>query len=85
MPINRTNPGRRARSITPHNTTEYAACRGVYQADAGDVTVDMVDATGATTGINITFPSLAGGIIHPIEVTRVYDTNTDATTVLLIY
>lgn len=81
MPSDRaapTAPIREVISITPHDATDYVGYRAIYQETTGDVTVDL-----ALGGTNVTIPGLVGGIWHPMAVTRVYDTGTDATTVLL--
>ena len=65
-------------SITPNDTTTFPPTRAIYIETTGDVTVDM-----KRIGTNVTIPGLVGGIWHPMAVTRVYDTGTTPTTVLL--
>lgn len=74
----KTPPARRAEVRTPSDTEEFYPSRGIYQAATGDITVDMAD-----EGTNITIPGLVGGILHPIEVTRVYATGTAAGAVII--
>lgn len=54
--------------------------RGLYVGVTGDVKVDM-----ATTGTAITFPNMAGGMVHPISVKKVYQIGTAATGLRSVY
>ena len=63
--------------ITPSDTEDLAVpTRGLYVGGSGDVKVDML------TGTTLTWISLTAGIIHPIQVRRVYSTSTDATNII---
>jgi hypothetical protein len=75
-----TGPLTRVVSITPHDTTTYQSCRAIYQGTTGDVAVLMEGDTVA-----VTMAGLAGGMWHPLRVTKVLDTGTTSTTVLLGY
>lgn len=67
-------PAANAAAITPNNGADLAAnTRGLYVGVSGDVKVDMV-----TGGTGVTFVGLAAGIIHPLQVKRVYATGTTA-------
>lgn len=59
--------------------------RGLYVGGSGDVKVDMAGATGASDGIGITFPTMAGGVIHALEVIKVYQAGTTATGLRAVY
>jgi hypothetical protein len=76
---NQTNPGTRAVAITPSDSADIAVTRGVYVGGSGTLKVDMAD------GTTVTFTALAAGVIHPIQVKRVYSTGTAATNILGIY
>ena len=76
--VDSTIPGHTAVAVTPNDTTTFNACtRALFVGVQGDVTVDM-----AKVGTNITFKNAVG--ILPIQVTRVYATNTTATNILAI-
>jgi hypothetical protein len=76
-----TEPAANAAAITPNNGADLAAnTRGLYVGVSGDVKVDMV-----TGGTGITFVSLAAGIVHPLQVKRVYATGTTATSIVAVY
>lgn len=55
-------------------------CRGIYVGVSGNVAVIFV---GAST--SVTIPSLAAGIIHPMEVSRILSTGTTATGIFVAY
>ena len=66
-------------AITPHNTNDLAVpTRGIYVGVSGDVKVDI-------GGVAITLVGLAAGMIHPLQVTRVYATGTTATSIVGVY
>ena len=66
--------------ITPSDTVDLERnTRGLYVGGIGDVTVDM--AGGGT----ITFVALSSGVIHPLQVKRVYATGTDASDIIGVY
>lgn len=68
-----------ARAITPSNSTDILPTRGLYVGGAGNVTVDMA------LGTPMTFVGVQGGTILPIQVTRIYATNTTATSIVALY
>jgi allophanate hydrolase subunit 2 len=73
-------PAESAFAITPSDTVDLAhVTRGIYVGVTGDVKVDMVG------GSTVTFVNLAGGVIHPLCVKRVYATGTTATNILGVY
>ena len=75
-----TAPAENGASVTPHDTNDLAnTSRGVYVGVSGDVKVDLVG------GDTVTFVGMAAGVIHPIRVTRVYSTGTDATDIVTVY
>jgi len=66
----------RAFAITPSDDDDlHEITRGIYVGVSGDLTVEM-------NGVNITFVDIAAGVIHPIRVTKVLDTGTDATDIV---
>ena len=74
-----TSPAVGAFEITPSNTVDLAVpARGIYVGVSGDLKVDI-------GGVAITFVGLAAGIIHPLNVTRVYQTGTDATNIVGVF
>lgn len=65
--------------VTPNDTTVISVTSGLYLGTSGDVAVTMKD------GSNVTFKSLAAGVIHPICITKVKATGTTATNILAVY
>ena len=75
------SPAFSAFAVTPHDTNDLAyTTRGLYVGVSGDVKVDM-----AGSGTAVVFTALAAGVVHPLRVTRVYDTDTDATNIVAVY
>jgi S-adenosylmethionine synthetase len=73
-------PASRAFHVTPHDTNLCMhETRGLYLGTSGSVRVDMAD------GDSVTFANLAAGIIHPLRVTRVYATGTNATGIVGVW
>jgi hypothetical protein len=79
-------PGRSAVAITPGdsgsgaaNGEVYPACRALYVGSTGDIKVDM-----AETGTAVIFVGVPAGTLLPISVTRIYDADTTASSILAI-
>ena len=68
-----------AAAVTPADDGALRPTRGLYIGGAGDVKVDM------TLGNTVTFAGLLAGTILPIQVTRVYSTDTTATDIVALY
>jgi hypothetical protein len=67
-------------AVTPSDSTDLAfVTRGLYVGVGGDVRVTMMSGDGAT------FVGLAGGMVHPLRVSRVFATNTTATSIVGLY
>ena len=66
-------------AVTPADDGALRPTRALYIGGAGDVKVDM--ALGST----ITFAGSLAGTILPIQVTRVYSTDTTATNIVALY
>lgn len=59
--------------VTPDDNNDMAMpTRGIYIGAAGNLHVKMVDNT------EVTFVSLAVGVVHPLQIRRVYTTGTTA-------
>lgn len=66
--------------ITPDDANDIMMpTRGVYIGAAGNLRVLMVD------GTEVTFTSLAVGVVHPLQVRRVYSTSTTAGLIVGLY
>ncbi len=79
-PVELDSPGVHAFAITPADATELDfVTRGLYVGVLGDVTVTTLG------GEAITFVNLAPGVIHPLRVTIVASTGTDATDIVGVY
>jgi hypothetical protein len=72
-----TPPGE-AGAVTPSDTTNISATRALYVGSSGDVRVQMLD------GTVITLTNLAAGILHPLQVIRVYETGTTAAGIIAL-
>lgn len=69
-----------AEAVTPSDTGALKPTRGLFVGGPGDVKVDM-----AERGSAIVFAGLLGGTLLPIQVVRVYSTDTDATDIVALY
>ena len=75
------SPASHAFAITAHDTNDLSyTTRGLYVGVSGDVKVDTAGGESA-----VVFTALAAGVLHPLRVTRVYDTDTDATNIVGVY
>lgn len=71
-----------AAAVTPSDSTDLTTPgRGVCFASIGALKVTMVN------GDVVTFPSgtLAAGVIHPLQVQRVWATGTTATNIMVVW
>ena len=74
-----TSPAVGAFAVTPSDTVDLAVpARGIYVGASGDLKVDI-------GGDAITFVDIAAGVIHPLNVTRVYSTGTTATNIIGVF
>lgn len=67
------------RSITPSDANAIQKTKGIYVGASGDLRVEM-----AGGGV-VTFVDLAAGVVHPLQVIRVYATGTTATGIVGLY
>lgn len=75
-----TNPAAGGFAVTPSDSAPLAnAARGIYVGGTGDLKVDL--AGGAT----LTFAALAAGVLHPLQVRKVYATGTTATNIVAVF
>ena len=72
------NPAAGAESVTPSDSVNIDPTRGVYVGTAGDLRVMMLN------GDIVTLSSLAAGIVHPLQVVRVYSTSTTASDIVAL-
>jgi len=68
-----------AASVTPADDGALRPTRALYIGGSGDAKVDMA------LGNTVTFVGLQAGTVLPIQVTRVYSTDTTATNILALY
>lgn len=68
-----------AASVTPNDSTDLSNAGILYVGGAGDVRVNTA------AGQNITFSGMTAGSFLPVQVTRVYSTNTTATNLIVLY
>ena len=74
-------PARQAYAITPSDDTDLDILpRAIYIGGAGNMKVDM-----HSSGTAITFVGLLAGQIIPIRTSRVYATDTTATSLVALY
>ncbi len=57
--------------------------RGIYIAADGDLKIDFVGIDGATGATGITFVGVKGGTVLPIRISKIYDTGTTTSGVIL--
>lgn len=69
-----------AAAVTPSDATALRPTRGIYIGGSGDVKVDM-----AVDGEAITFAGVTAGSILPIQVVKIYETDTTATDMVALY
>ena len=69
-----------AAAVTPSDGTTITQTLGLYVANGGNVTVDMVN-----VGTNIEFVGVPNGAILPIQVNKVYATGTTATGIVALW
>lgn len=66
-------------AVVPDDDTDLTkVTRGLYVGVSGDVECNI-------GGVTVIFTAMAAGIIHPVSVTRVLDSNTTATNIVAIY
>lgn len=69
-----------AASVTPNDTSNLSrVTRGLYVGTSGNVRVAMAD------GTVVTLANLAGGMVHPLQVRRVYASGTTAADIVALY
>jgi hypothetical protein len=74
------DPAAGASAITPSDTENLAEpCRGIWVGVQGNLKVTMID------GDVVTFPAMAAGVVHPIQIRRVWATDTTATGIVGVY
>ncbi len=67
-----------ATAITPSDSLTFQPTRAIYLGSGGDVKVDMAN------GDTVVFYAMAGGVIHAINCTRIYATDTSASNILAL-
>lgn len=71
----------RASAVTTSDATVFAQpTRALWIGAAGNIVVDMADGGSA-----VTFVGVQGGTLLPFQVTRVYATNTTATSIVALF
>lgn len=66
------------------DVTPTTISRGVWVATAGSLTVDFYGGIeGRTTATNITFAGIPAGTLLPIAITKIYNTGTDVSGLIL--
>lgn len=67
-------------TVTPSDTADLRVItRGLYVGTTGNLRVTL------DNGDDVTFVTIAAGIIHPLYVKRVWSTNTTATNLVAVY
>ena len=75
-----TAPAAGALSVTPNDSTNLAiASRGLYIGVQGNVAVEMM------LGGVVTFLAVPAGTVLPIQVVKVMNTDTTATSIIALY
>lgn len=83
--MNAITPARNAKSITPHDSTNFTfgSCKGIRVGTGGDVAVVLVG-DGDTGSVTVFSGALAGETL-PVQATRVNSTGTTATNLTAYY
>lgn len=68
-----------AASVTPSDSAEMPITRSLFIGTNGNIKVTMAD------GQEITFINLTAGTIFPIQVVKVWATDTTVTTIIALY
>ena len=68
-----------AAAVTPSDSADIRPTRGLFVGAAGNIKVDMA------LGTTLTFTGVQAGSILPIQVKRVYSTDTTATDIVALY
>lgn len=68
-----------AAAVTPGDSTALRPTRGLYIGGAGNVKVEM------SLGNVVTFTGVLAGSILPVQVVKVYSTDTTATNIVALY
>lgn len=66
------SPGANAFNITPSNDDFITKTRGIYISASANLHVIMAG------GEEVTFIGLAGGVVHPLQIIKVFSTGTNA-------
>lgn len=69
-----------AEAVTKSDSTALKPTRALFVGGAGSVKVDMAD-----TGTAVTFTGVQAGTLLPIQVVKVYSTDTTATDIVALY
>lgn len=69
-----------AEAVTASDSTALKPTRALFIGGAGNVKVDMAD-----TGTAVTFTGVQAGALLPIQVVKVYSTDTTATDIVALY
>lgn len=73
-------------AVSPNDSTDLSYyTRGVYVGGAGNMVVTTLPSSAGGTAADVTFSGLPAGIILPIRVARVKNTNTTATNIVALY
>lgn len=67
-------------AVTKSDATILPTTRALWVGGAGDVAVILANDTAAVTIVGV-----AAGTLLPVQVTKVMDTNTTATSILALY
>lgn len=66
-------------SVTPSDTERFRVCRGIIFGTSGTCQVEFFD------GSVVTLPAMAAGVVHPLQIVRVFNTNTTASGIVVVY
>ena len=75
-----TDPARNAAVVTPNDDVDLdIATRGLFVGVSGDVKVTLLN------GGTVLLKNVAAGVIHAMQVSRVWATTTDATDIVAVW
>jgi len=73
---------RKAESITPSDVDDIDVTEGLYLGTSGDVKITLTD---MEDGTSVVLKGLQEGVIHPLRIKRIWNTDTTAEDIIAIY
>lgn len=78
-------PALDASSITASDSASISPTRAIWIGTGGDIKVQMAEDKAGSGGDVVTFKNVVDGQLLPLSVVKIYDTDTTATDILVIW